>query len=145
MQSLRAVELDIPVFAGGYGTEFYAASARQFEALRPGVKIRLYGDPRIQDQVRVRVIAGHYPDAASAPYVLWPALIRAGKVLDLTPFLAGRTGRAMPGGRHLLSRRLDSWRVEDRIGGLPVSFSCWTIFYTERSSALMAGRCAHLG
>ena len=35
---LGAVELDVPVFAGAYGTAFYADSARLFEALRPGVR-----------------------------------------------------------------------------------------------------------
>src|SRR5271155_2216730 len=89
--SLRAVELDIPVFAGGYGTAYYEESARQFEALRPGVKIRIYGDPRIGIQISIRAIGGNYPDVASsgAEDVPWPALIRAGKVLDLSPYLQG--------------------------------------------------------
>ncbi len=86
---LRAVDLDIPIFAGGYGTAFYEQTARQFEALRPGVRIRIYGDPRIGVQISIRVIGGNYPDVASsgAEDVPWPALIRSGKVLDLTPYL----------------------------------------------------------
>ena len=83
------MELDIPVFSGGYGTSFYEETARQFEVLRPGMRVRLYGDPRIADQVSVRVMDGHPPDATSAGYVPWPALIKAGKVLDLTPYLQG--------------------------------------------------------
>src|SRR5580698_919336 len=81
------ITLDIPVFAGGNGTAFYEETARQFEALRPGVKINLYGDPRIDDKVCVRIIAGNYPDASNARYVPWPAVIRAGRVLDLKPWL----------------------------------------------------------
>src|SRR5580658_7552624 len=87
--SRAGVVLDLPVFAGGYGTAFYEETARQFEALRPGVKINLYGDPRIADKVRVRVIDGHLLDATLTSELLWPVLIHAGKVLDLTPWLDG--------------------------------------------------------
>jgi raffinose/stachyose/melibiose transport system permease protein len=126
------VELDIPVFTGGYGITFYEETARQFEALRPGVRVHVYGDPRIQDQVRVRIIDGHLPDAAWVPYVLWPALIRAGKLVDLRPYLAGpnweRDGRW---GGTFQPGSLDSWRVDGGVYGLPFSYSCWSIFYNR--------------
>ena len=130
--SLGAVELDIPVFAGGYGTAFYADSARRFEALRPGVKVRIYGNPRIQDQISVRVVGGDYPDAASAAYVLWPELIRSGKVLDLRPWLAGPNweGDARWSDTFYPSA-LDTWKIDGRVGGLPVSFATWSIFYNR--------------
>jgi raffinose/stachyose/melibiose transport system permease protein len=126
------VTLDIPVFSGGYGTEFYEETARQFEALRPGVRIRLYGDPRIADQVSVRVIGGRLPDATSAGYVPWPALIDAGKVLDLTPYLAGPDWEGdARWGDTFLPGALDSWRIGGRVYGLPFAYSCWTIFYNR--------------
>ncbi|HWA09889.1 MAG TPA: extracellular solute-binding protein [Opitutaceae bacterium] len=127
-----ATELDIPVFSGGYGIAFYEETARAFEALRPGVKVKLYGDPRIQDKLRVRIIDGHYPDAASAPYVLWPALIQAGKVLDLTPALDGRNwDNDARWGDTFLPGALDSWQVGGRIYGLPFTYACWSIFYNR--------------
>ena len=126
------VELDIPVFTGGYGISYYEETARQFEALRPGVRAHVYGDPRIQDQVRVRIIDGHLPDAACVPYVLWPALIRAGRLVDLRPYLAGpnweRDGRW---GGTFQPGSLDSWRVGGGVYGLPFSYSCWSIFYNR--------------
>jgi raffinose/stachyose/melibiose transport system permease protein len=126
------VDLDIPVFSGGYGTAFYEETARQFEWLRPGVKIRLYGDPRIADQVSVRVIGGQYPDATSAGYVPWPALIKAGKVVDLTPYLNGPNWEGdARWGSTFLPGALDSWRVDGRIYGLPFAYSCWSIFYNR--------------
>src|ERR1700722_14537206 len=129
---VRAVELDIPVFDGGYGLAFYEQTARQFEALRPGLKILLYGDPRIEDKLRMRIIDGHYPDAASTAYINWPELIRAGKMLDLGPALAGPNWEGdarwqetfMPGA-------LDGWRIAGGTYGLPLSYSCWTIFYNR--------------
>src|SRR5687768_12814707 len=61
---LLAIELDVPVFSGGYGTAFYEETARLFEQLRPGVTIKLYGDPRISDKIRVRMMDGNSPDVA---------------------------------------------------------------------------------
>jgi len=126
------VVLDIPVFSGGYGTTYYEETARRFEALRPGVRIRLYGDPRIADQVSVRVMDGHPPDATSAGYVPWPALISAGRVVDLTPYLDGPNWEGdARWGDTFLPGALDSWRVGGRVYGLPFAYSCWSIFYNR--------------
>jgi len=129
---LGATELDIPVFSGGYGIAFYEQTARLFEAQRPGVKVNVYGDPRIQDKLRVRIIDGNYPDAASAPYVLWPALVRAGRMLDLTPFLDTRNWEGdARWGDTFLPGALDSWRIDGRVYGLPFTYACWSIFYNR--------------
>ena len=129
---LRAVELDIPVFDGGYGLAFYQQTARRFEELHPGVRILLYGDPRIEDKLRMRIIDGHYPDAASVAYINWPTLIRAGKVLDLSAALDGQNWEADARWRDtFLPGALDSWRMDGHIYGLPLSYSCWTIFYNR--------------
>jgi len=130
--SARAVELDIPVFVGGYGIDFYQQTARAFERLRPGLAVHLYGDPRVQDQLRVRIIDGHYPDAASVPYILWPALMRAGKLVDLTAALAGQNWEGdARWGDTFQPGALDSWRMEGRVYGLPFTYACWTLFYNR--------------
>jgi raffinose/stachyose/melibiose transport system permease protein len=130
--SRAGITLDIPVFAGGNGTAFYEETARQFEALRPGVKINLYGDPRIDDKVRVRIIDGNYPDASNAGYVPWPILIRTGKVLDLKPWLDGPNWEGDSRWRDtFLPGALDSWVVDGHVCGLPLTYSCWTIFYNK--------------
>ncbi len=130
--SAKPVELDIPVFAGGYGTEFYVRAARLFEREHPGVTVNVYGDPRIHDQIRVRAIDGHYPDAACAAYVQWPTLVSAGKVRDLDPVLTGPNWEQdNRWSNTFLPGALDSWRIDGHVYGLPVSFSCWTLFYNR--------------
>ncbi len=125
-------ELDIPVFSGGYGLHFYIETARLFEAQRPGVKIRLYGDPRIEDQLRVRLIDGNFPDATLTGKLLWPTLIKAGRVLDLTPALAGRNWEGdAPWAGTFFPGALDTWRVGGRVYGLGLSYACWSIFYNR--------------
>ena len=127
---LRAVELDIPLFAGGYGTAFYEESAREFEKLRPDVRIRIYGDPRISDKLRVRIIDGNLPDAMLPFNVLIPALVRAGKLRDLNPHLDGPNWEGDARWRDtIMPGAFDAWRVGDGTYGVPTSYACWTIFY----------------
>lgn len=126
--------LDIPVFAGGYGLSFYEQTARQFEALRARdhVRVHIYGDPRIADKISVRVIGGDLPDAASAGYVPWPTLIRAGKVVDLKPYLDGPNWEGDRRWRDTFQPgALDSWVVDGHVCGLPFNYACWTIFYNR--------------
>jgi raffinose/stachyose/melibiose transport system permease protein len=132
--ALRAAPtvLDVPVFEGGYGIGFYVDTARRFEALRPGVRVHVYGNPRIQDQLRVRIIDGHLPDAASAPYILWSTLVREGKLVDLRPALAGRNWEGDASwGDTFLPGSLDSWRIDGGVYGLPFVYSCWFIYYNR--------------
>lgn len=124
------ITLDVPVFSGGYGIAFYEETARLFEQERPGVNVRLYGDPRIADKVRVRVMDGNLPDAVQSGQVLWPALIRAGKVLDLSPYLDGPNWEGdARWGDTFVAGALDAWRIEAGVYGLPFSYATWTIFY----------------
>lgn len=127
-----ATELDIPVFSGGYGTAFYEETARLFEAQRPGVTVKLYGDPRIEDKLRIRIIDGDYPDATLTPRLLWPTLIRAGKVLDLRPYLAEPNWEGdARWADTFLPGALASWRIDEGVYGVPFGYACWTLFYNR--------------
>ncbi len=128
----RRVALDVPVFEGGYGIGFYQDTARRFEALNPGVSVHVYGNPRIQDQVRIRIIDGDLPDAASVPYILWSTLVRAGKMVDLSPYLGGANWEGdARWGDTFQPGSLDSWRVDGGVYGLPMLYSCWSLFYNR--------------
>lgn len=61
---LRDGNLEVRVFQGGYGVDFYEKAAREYEAAHPGVKIDLKGDPRIWEQLRPRFAAGEPPGLA---------------------------------------------------------------------------------
>lgn len=126
------VRLDVPVFDGGYGIAFYVDTARMFEAARPGVTVNVYGNPRIQDQLRIRIIDGHLPDATSAPYILWTALVGAGKMIDLRPYLDGRNWEGdARWGDTFQPGSLDTWRISGGVYGLPFVYSCWSIYYNR--------------
>lgn len=154
------IELDIPVLVAGYGMAFYEETARAFEALRPDVKVRIGGNPRINDQVRIRVMAGDDPDATDA-VLLYPNLIRAGRILDLAPYLDGPNWEGDARWRDtFLPGVLDRWtrapavagRTSDPnvatsmnesvptsvsaaappVYGLPFAHAVWTVFYDKK-------------
>ena len=155
--SLRAdsspppLELDIPVLVAGYGAAFYEETAREFERLHPGITVRIHGNPRINDQVRIRVMAGDDPDATDA-VLLYPNLIRAGRILDLAPYLDGPNWEGDARWRDtFLPGVLDRWTApasvsnvaasvsepivrpaSDPIYAIPFAHAVWTVFYDKK-------------
>lgn len=137
--------LEIPVLVAGYGAEFFEETAREFEKLRPGVTVRLYGDPRINDQVRTRVMAGEWPDATDA-VLLYPRLIAADRILNLAPHLDGPNWENdarwrdtfRPGVLARWSEATDPKNAgaapanaTPAVYGLPFAHAVWTIFYDK--------------
>ena len=126
------LELDIPVLVAGYGAAFHEETAREFEKLRPDVRVRIGGNPRINDQVRIRVMAGDDPDATDA-VLLYPNLIKAGSILDLAPYLDGPNWEGDARWRDtFLPGVLDRWDTDGKIHGLPFAHAVWTVFYDKK-------------
>ena len=57
--------LDIAVFQGGYGKDYWDAVIEKFEAAYPGVKVNMTISPKIGDIIRPRIVAGNPPDFLS--------------------------------------------------------------------------------
>ena len=126
------LERDLPVLVAGYGAAFYEETAREFEKLRPDVRVRIGGNPRINDQVRIRVMAGDDPDATDA-VLLYPNLIKAGSILDLAPYLDGPNWEGDARWRDtFLPGVLDRWDTDGKIHGLPFAHAVWTVFYDKK-------------
>ena len=90
--------LDVAIFQGGYGKDFFEEKAKEFEEKHPELltpegsdkplSIRITGHPRIWEQLRSRFVSGDVPDLA------WPGwgmdywmLVAEGQVLAANPFL----------------------------------------------------------
>lgn len=58
---IRNGELEVRVFQGGYGVDFFEQAAKEYASTHPGVSIDLKGDPRIWEQLRPRFISGDPP------------------------------------------------------------------------------------
>jgi N-acetylglucosamine transport system substrate-binding protein len=62
----QPVEIEVAVFQGGFGLDFFEQCAREYEQLHPNVKIRLWGHPHVWEQLMPRFSAGKPPDLS------WP-------------------------------------------------------------------------
>src|SRR6187401_1951298 len=76
------VTLEVAVFEGGYGIEWHKSVARQYEKIHPGIRIHLWGDPRVDEKLKPRVLRRNPPDLASCNLPVWK-LIVAGKLQPL--------------------------------------------------------------
>lgn len=80
--------VDVLVFQGGYGVDFFQKAAKEFEAEHPGVQIKIQGDPRAWDVLIPRLAAGTPPD------LVWP-----GWGMNLMPSV--REGQLLPWNKYL--------------------------------------------
>lgn len=139
-ETAKPLTLDIPVLVAGYGAEFFEETAREFTKLRPEVRVHLYGDPRINDKVRTRVMAGDWPDATDA-VLLYPRLIEARRILDLSPYLDGPNWEGdlrwrdtfRPGVLERWARPASNngTTADPAVYGLPFAHAVWTLFYDK--------------
>ena len=125
-------EVEIPISVGGYGIQFFQDAADTYSKQSSNTVINLYGDPRVSDKVRVRIIEGNYPSASDAWGVPWYNLIRCGKILDLAPYLDEPN---WVGDAHwrdsFLPGSLDRWREGEAIWAIPFAYSVYAIFYNK--------------
>ncbi len=81
-QARGVTHLEVAVFEGGYGIEWHKSVARNYEKLHPEVKINLWGDPRVDEKLKPRVLRRSPPDLVSCNLPVWK-LIVAGKLYPL--------------------------------------------------------------
>ncbi|BAS27833.1 hypothetical protein LIP_1992 [Limnochorda pilosa] len=92
--------LEIAAFQGGYGIEWLKEIAARFEQEHPGVKVEVWGNPRVWEQLRPRFISGNPPDlvAPGWGFDVWSAIYE-GQVQPLDDLLGspavGQEGRWM--------------------------------------------------
>ena len=127
--------IEVPLFEGGAGLDFYYLVSRAYEEARPDVLVDFYGDPRIADKVRVRILEGTFPEVTNAGLNYW-SLIRNGEVLPLDAFLdrpnweGDRSWRAS-----FLPGSLDRYEYEGQTYGIPFSYSVYAVWYNKNMFA----------
>jgi len=81
-------ELEVAVFQGGYGREYWDTVAENFMKEHPGTKINITASPKIAELVRPKIVAGNPPDlmyiAGSDNTPILDGLIKDNALTDLT-------------------------------------------------------------
>ena len=125
------MRIEVPVFEGGAGLDFFFLAARAYEEARPDVQVDLHGDPRIAEKVRVRVLEGSFPEVTNAGLNYW-GLIRSGRVIALDEYLDGpnwegdRTWR-----ESFLPGSLDRYEYQGKVYGIPFLYSVYVVWYNK--------------
>lgn len=80
--------LNVAVFEGGFGKEYWESVAKGFEEKNPGVKVNLECNPKIGDIIRPKIASGNSPDfvylKTGDPSGLTEALIKDKALTDIT-------------------------------------------------------------
>ncbi len=129
----RRTVLEAAIFEGGFGIEWHKDMARRYEALHPDVRVDLWGDPRVDEKIKPRILRRNPPDLASCNLPVWK-LIVAGKLHPLDDTLASPAyGRPeAPWRDTLVSGVLSDFVYEDRTWALPSNLGAWVCWYDKR-------------
>ena len=128
----NTVRIELPVHATGHYLVFFLECAREYERLHPGVTIDIYGDPRVYDKIRVRLLEGNLPDITLAGGINYTSLIRQGKILPLNEFLDGPSWEGDGTWRQsFLSGVLDRYIVDGQAYGIPLMYSVNVVWYNR--------------
>ena len=123
--------IEVPLFEGGAGLNFYERAATAYESLNTDLTVDLYGDPRIADRVRVRVLEGSFPEVTNASLNWW-SLIRNDEVMPLDSFLDGPNWSGDQSWREsFLPGSLDRYAYEGKVYGIPLLYSVYVVWYNK--------------
>lgn len=126
-----AQPIEVSVFEGGEGLGFYRRVAEQFGRLNPETPVRLEGDPRIADRLRIRILEGNLPEVTNASINAW-SLIEHEELLPLDPWLDGPSWDGSGTWRETFSPgSLDAFTYRGKTYGVPLVYVVWSVYHDK--------------
>ncbi len=129
--------IEVAVFEGGYGIEWHRQMARQYERLHPDIHVDLWGDPRVDEKIKPRILRNNPPDLANCTLPVWK-LIVAGKLLPLDSALdspaygPNGTLRKERWRDTLAPGVLSAFEYEGKSYAMPSNLTAWVCWYDKR-------------
>lgn len=97
----ETVELQIAVFEGGYGRDYWDKVAEAFEATHEGVKVVIQANPEIGEVIRPNILAGNPPDfiylSSGEKSGVTRAMIKDKAIADISDVAAELQDKMLPG------------------------------------------------
>lgn len=127
--------VEVAVFEGGYGIEWHQKVADNYNrtVAPPDVSIRLWGDPRVIEKIKPRLLRGDPPDAMLTTRLPVWLLIAAGKLYPLDAALDGPAWDSkVPWRDQFLPGTLDTYTSDGHVYGIPSAFSAYLCWYDAR-------------
>ncbi|HEV2472343.1 MAG TPA: extracellular solute-binding protein [Chthonomonadales bacterium] len=124
--------IEAAVFEGGYGIEWHKQVARSYERLHPGLRVNLWGDPRVDEKLKPRVLRDDPPDLANSSLPVWK-LIVAGKLYPLDAALdSPAVGQPGTWRQSLEPGILADYQYHGKTYAVPSNLSAWVCWYDKR-------------
>jgi raffinose/stachyose/melibiose transport system permease protein len=134
----KQIEIECPLFKGGSGSAFYLLAARDYEKIKPNVKVNLWLDPRVGDKVRVRILEGSFFETTNVQINFWP-VVHNGDVVQLDKYLDGpswdtvdSSGKPVKWKDTFLPGALDTMSEDGKHYGIPLGYYASVIWYNKK-------------
>ncbi len=130
------ITIEAAVFEGGYGIEWHKTVAREYEKLHPGIKINLWGDPRVDEKLKPRILRKDPPEIANCNLPVWK-LILADKLYPMDEALNSPAYDQPGTWRETLSTGiLSDFEYKGHIYAMPTNQNAWVCWYDKRQFEL---------
>lgn len=128
----EGITIEVAIFEGGYGVEWYKGVARQYEKLHPDIKVNLWGDPRVDEKLKPRILRGDPPEVANSLLPTWK-LITAGKLYPLDQTLDSPAyGDTKTWRETLVPGVLSTFQYQGKSYAMPTDFGAWVVWYDRK-------------
>jgi ABC-type glycerol-3-phosphate transport system substrate-binding protein len=128
----KKTTIEVAVFEGGYGLDWHKNVARQYEAMHPEIKVNLWGDPRVDEKIKPRILRGDPPDLASCNVPVWK-LIVSGKLYPLNEALDSPAyGQKITFRDSLVHGVLNDTIYKGKAYAMPTNLGSWVCWYDKK-------------
>ena len=127
--------VEVAVFEGGYGIEWHQKIAAHYSEAHAseGVRVELWGDPRVAEKIKPRLLRGDPPDVFLLQGLPVWLLIAAGKLHPFTAALDGPAYGTDVRWRDLfIPGTLDGYTSDGNAYAVPSAFGAWACWYDAR-------------
>ena len=127
------MQVEAAAFEGGYGIAWHQKMAENYSAETEGVEVTLWGDPRVADKLKPRLLRGDPPAFILDNKIpLW-MLIGAEKLRPLDDLLDAPAHGADQNWRDcFIPGTLDSYTSDGQVYAVPTAFGAYTCWYDAR-------------
>lgn len=128
----RQITVEVAVFEGGYGIDWHKDVGRRYEQAHPGIRVRVWGDPRVGEKIKPRILRRNPPDAATCDILVWKMIV-AGKLYPLDEALDSPAyGQKGTWRESLVPGVLSDLRYQGKTYAIPTNLEAWVCWYDKR-------------
>ncbi|GMU92217.1 MAG: carbohydrate ABC transporter, N-acetylglucosamine/diacetylchitobiose-binding protein [Candidatus Hydrogenedentota bacterium] len=127
--------VEAAIFEGGYGIYWHKKIAEAYNAERAGegVQVHLWGDPRMRDKIKPRILRGDPPDLILDQQLPVWKMIAAGKLNPFDEALAQPApGSDKPWRELFIPGTLDAFTSDGKVYAIPSAFGAWGCWYDAK-------------